>query len=120
MLEAAPVSSLHNLPYPKDGKIDNQRQPYLRVFYQIEMQLQKEFWYHCAPATTYIELECSHSDAGGRTCPWETDEMLTANIAGKKRRPDLKTTSHVRKLVSFGLMSFQVTGVLIYKANERM
>ena len=43
MLEAAPVSSLHNLPYPKDGKIDNQRQPYLRVFYQIEMQLQKYF-----------------------------------------------------------------------------
>ena len=71
-------------------------------------------------SATYIELECSHSDAGGRTCPWETDEMLTANIAGKKRRPDLKTTSYVRKLVSFGLMSFQVIGVLIYKANERM
>ena len=80
----------------------------------------KKFLAYCDLATTYIELKCSHSDAGGRTCPWETDEMLTANIAGKKRRPDLKTTSHVRKLVSFGLMSFQVTGVLIYKANKRM
>ena len=44
---------------------------------------------------TYVELECSDGDARGRTCPWEADEMLTADIAGKKGRPDLKTTSHV-------------------------
>ena len=59
-------------------------------------------------------------ESEGGLAPNLINEMLTANIAGKMRRPDLKMTSHVRKLVSFGLMSFQVTGVLIYKANERM